>query len=62
MHLKSPFILWQPTHTAKYWPAQGMMITVAQALTGHPFWGVWLSVGVMCAAITWILQTWVGEE
>jgi len=61
VHFESPFILWQPTYTAKYWPAQGVFMAVGQALLGHPFWGVWLSVGLMCAAITWMLQAWVGE-
>jgi hypothetical protein len=61
VHFESPFILWQPTYTAKFWPAQGMMMAVGQVFLGHPFWGVWLSVGLMCAAITWMLQVWVGE-
>jgi hypothetical protein len=61
VHFESLFILWQPTHTAKYWPAQGLFMAAGQVLMGHPFWGVWLSVGLMCAAITWMLQAWVGE-
>jgi hypothetical protein len=62
VHFESPFILWHPTYTAKYWPAQGLIMAFGQALLGHPFWGVWLSVGLMCAAITWMLQAWVGER
>ena len=60
-HFEVPFILWQPTYTAKYWPAQGLFMAAGQAVLGHPFWGVWLSVGLMCAAICWMLQAWVGE-
>jgi len=61
-HFENSNILWHPTYTSAYWPAQGMMMALGQALTGHPFWGVWLSIGLMCAAITWMLQAWVGEE
>jgi hypothetical protein len=62
VHFEALHVLWQPTYTAKYWPAQGLFMAVGQALMGHPFWGVWLSVGIMCAAITWMLQAWVGER
>ncbi|TAM82085.1 MAG: hypothetical protein EPN47_10030 [Acidobacteria bacterium] len=62
MHFENSAILWHPTYTSKYWPAQGMFMALGQALMGHPFWGVWLSIGLMCAAITWMLQAWVGER
>jgi hypothetical protein len=61
-HFECPFILWQPTYTAKYWPAQGLFMAAGQMVMGHPFWGVWLSVGLMCAAICWMLQAWLGES
>lgn len=61
VHFEALHILWQPTYTAQYWPAQGLFMAAGQVLMGHPFWGVWLSVGLMCAAITWMLQAWVGE-
>lgn len=62
MHLESPLVLWQPTHVGIYHPAQSVFIAVGQVLLGRPYWGVWLSVGIMCAAITWMLQVWVGES
>ncbi len=62
VHFETFQVMWQPTYTAKYWPAQGLIMAFGQVLLGHPFWGVWLSVGLMCAAITWMLQAWVGEE
>lgn len=61
-HLESPLVLWHPTHVGIYHPAQGVFMAVGQVLLGHPFWGVWLSVGIMCAAICWMLQAWVGES
>jgi hypothetical protein len=62
VHFETLQVLWHPTHSGKYWPAQGLFMAAGQVLMGHPFWGVWLSVGVMCAAICWMLQAWVGEE
>jgi hypothetical protein len=59
VHFESFYVIWQPTHTAMFYPAQGLIMAVGQVLMGHPFWGVWLSVGLMCAAITWMLQGWL---
>ena len=52
-------VLQKPTYQTFGQPGQGMILALGKVLFGSPFWGVWLSVGVMCAAVTWMLQGWV---
>jgi hypothetical protein len=59
VHFESLHIIWQPTYTAMFYPAQGLIMGLGKAVAGHPFWGVWLSVGLMCASICWMLQGWL---
>src|SRR6266498_2666472 len=59
IHFETFHVNQTPTYVSMYYPAQGMFMAVGQAIFGHPFLGIWLSAGLMCAAVCWMLQGWL---
>lgn len=58
VHFEAPHVVQRPTYASMYPPAQGMALALGAAL-GHPLVGVWLSMGLACAALTWMLYAWL---
>ena len=56
---ESAYILQQPSYTSKYAPGQGLAMAFGQVVFRHPWYGVWLSCGVLMAVLCWALQGWL---
>jgi hypothetical protein len=58
-HFETLQELIRPVYASKYPPLSGLVMAAAQKLTGQPWVGVWLSMGVLCAMLCWALQGWL---
>ncbi len=59
VHFETFSVIQKPTYQCYGQAAQGLILALGKVVFGHPFWGVWLSAGLMCAAICWMLQGWL---
>src|SRR6266566_7367540 len=59
VHFETFHVNSHPTYASMYYPGYALFLAFGQVVMGHPFWGVWLSSGLMCAAICWCLQGWL---
>lgn len=55
----SVYVMTEPTYTAEYQPAQGMVLAAGQALTGVPWSAILASMGVLCIVVYWALLAWL---
>jgi hypothetical protein len=56
---ESTYILQQPTYASRFPPGQALAMALGQLIFGHPWFGVWLSAGLLASALCWALQGWL---
>jgi hypothetical protein len=61
-HFEAFHTLSRPSYASKYPPGKGLVLAVGQVLTGEPVVGLWLAVGLLAAAMVWMLRAWTRPE
>jgi hypothetical protein len=55
-HFETMHVIQQPRYASMYLPGQGAVLALGRVVGGHPWWGVWFTTGLLCGALTWLLQ------
>jgi len=58
-HWESPHVIYQPTFTSMYPPAQSFLLAAGKLLFGTYLAWPWLGSALLAAAVCWMLQGWV---
>jgi hypothetical protein len=56
------FVLQQPAYASIFPLGQGLVLAIGWTVFGHPWAGVALSIGALCALCYWMLRAWTSPE
>lgn len=56
------FVLQRPTYSSMFNLGQGLLLAFGWIFFGHPWAGVLLATGVLCASTYWMLRGWITSE
>lgn len=59
---ETTFALQEPSYASIFPLGQGIVLAIGWSLFGHPWAGVALSIGAMCALTYWMLGAWTSPE